>query len=155
MLNLIKHLPTVQNLGLYDRIIRGVIAALMIGLPPLNLINGGLVDWHGYVILLGIYPALTAILGWDPFYALFNIRSCGGTERNACGTFPFEVEAAMGNHPTVDKDHDFDHSLTEANKHAAPKGNAMPLRTQHRLLTLATAILTIVIIGYMFWMRNT
>ena len=152
MLNLIKHLPTVQNLGLYDRSRRRVIAALMIGLQPLNLINGGLFDWHGYVMLLGIYPALTAILGWDPIYALFNIRSCGGTARNACGTFPYEVDAAMGHHPTVDQDHDFDHSLTEAHKHAISLGNVMPLRTQYRLLTLITVILTIAIIAYLTWL---
>lgn len=154
MLNLIKHLPTVQNLGLYDRIIRGVIAALMIGLPPLNLINGGLFDWHGYVMLLGIYPALTAILGWDPIYALFNIRSCGGTARNACGTFPYEVDAAMGHNPTVDKDHEFDHSMSSAHMHDTFRRGAVTLKTQYRLLTLVTVILTIAVIAYLTWLRK-
>ena len=62
----------------------------------------------------------------------------------------------MGHHPTVDKDHDFDHSLTEANKQqGASRGNVMPLKAQYRLLVLATVILTLVVIVYMFWMRKS
>jgi hypothetical protein len=149
MLNLSKHLSTVQNLGLNDRIIRGLIAALMIGLPPLNLVNGGLFDWHGYVMLLGIYPAITAILGYDPFYVLFNVRSCGNTQRNQCGTFPFEVDAALGHNPIVHKDYEFDHSLSPDYQQGALRGNAMTLKTQSRLLTLASVILTIAVIAYL------
>lgn len=103
MFNVAKKLRTMRNVGFIDRILRGVIAVLVIGLP---LAYGGSFSWHGYVILLGIYPALTAILGWDPLYALFNVRSCGSSQRNQCGTFPFEVKAALGRNISVDKDHD-------------------------------------------------
>ena len=106
-----QSLLPVQNLGLTDRIVRGVIAVLMLGLPLYDLAYGSLFTWHGYVILLGIYPSLTTILGWDPIYALFKLRTCGLSQRNQCGTFPYEVDAALGHNPIPDKGYEFDHSL--------------------------------------------
>jgi len=159
MMNKIKfitqQLGTVQNLGLNDRVIRGVIAALMIGLPSLDLalggILGGIFGWHGYVILLSIYPALTAILGWDPLYSLFQIRSCGVALHNQCGTFPYQVADALGRNPVVDKGYEFDHSLSSVpQQHDTGRRDAMTSKTQNRWLILATVILTLAVIAYMF-----
>jgi len=105
-----QHLLTVQNLGLYDRLTRVVLAALMIGVPAFDLVyRDSILGWHAYLILLSIYPALTAILGWDPFYSLFKIRSCAIAQ---AGTFPYQVSDALGHHPLVDKEYEFDHSLS-------------------------------------------
>lgn len=150
MYDSIPNLLPIQNLGLTDRIIRGMIAVLLIGLPTLDLANGAVFDWHGYAILLGTYPALTSILGWDPFYALFNVRSCGYEPRNQCGTFPYEVDAALGHNPTVDKDHEFDHSLSTAHRYGTWK-NALNTKTQNRLLILSTVILALAVFVYTYW----
>ncbi len=150
MQTVVKKLRTIQNIGFVDRIIRGVIAVLVIGLPPLALVFGGSVSWHGYVILLGIYPALTAILGWDPFYVLFNVRSCGSSRRNRCGTFPFEVNAALGRNTSVDKDHNFDHSMSAVHLHdPAWKDGTLSAKNRNRALAISTGILALAVIAYL------
>ena len=103
-----------QNLGWLDRIIRFIIGTALIASPvtfltlspetPTWLSDGSPMSWPYYAMLVAIYPFLTAILGRDPIYALTGIRSCGTSQRNPCGTFPFEVEAAVGNAPRPRED---------------------------------------------------
>jgi hypothetical protein len=103
----------VQNMGLIDRTLRFVIGGILLGTTAgyLQATGSTMLDWHAYIGLLSIYPFITAILGWDPFYHLFNAKSCSLNveDRNQCGTFPYEVEAALGKKPKPEKG--FDHSV--------------------------------------------
>jgi hypothetical protein len=75
-------------------------------------------------VLLAVYPLMTTAMGWDPFYALFGARSCsveGG--RNQCGTFPYQVDSALGNEPRPRKGHGYDRSLAGA-VHETRRGKA-------------------------------
>lgn len=104
-------LGVMQNLSLLDRSLRGVLAALLLGLPAIHVaFYGGVFDWwHGISMLLSVYPGLTAFWGWDPFYQAAGYKTCDLSERNQCGTLPYQIDAALGHHPVPDKD--FDHSL--------------------------------------------
>ncbi|MBI5450995.1 MAG: DUF2892 domain-containing protein [Gammaproteobacteria bacterium] len=106
-----EKLGVIQNIGLTDRLIRGLATTgLLLGpVYHLELAGGGFTVWHGLLMLLSVYPAITAILGWDPFYQMADARSCKDTGRNQCGTLPYEVDAALGHRPVPDKD--YDHSL--------------------------------------------
>ena len=111
-----------QNLGWLDRLIRVIIGTALIASAvtfltlspetPTWLSDGSPMSWPYYAILIAIYPLLTAILGRDPIYALMGIRSCGTSQRNPCGTFPFEVDAAVGNTPRPRDD--IEHSLSNS-----------------------------------------
>lgn len=94
-------LRVIQNLGWLDRVIRVVIGTAMLAYPVFQIATSETVQepWLMYSMLLSIYPLLTAILGYDPLYAQFVIRTCDTSERNQCGTFPYEVDAALGNQP--------------------------------------------------------
>ena len=66
------------NMGFYDRINRIVIGSMMLiaimatnSLPP-------------WATLLTLYPILTAIIAWDPFYAMLG-ASLGKMHRNSTG----------------------------------------------------------------------
>jgi len=61
---------------------------------------------YAYLPIIAIYPLLTAILGWDPVYSASHVKSCNGAARNQCGTFPFEVESAMGKKPECNEGYD-------------------------------------------------
>ena len=108
-----------QNLGAVDRTVRFVIGVIMIGVPFVLLLqpDAVMVWWYPLSMLIGIYPALSAILGMDPLYQFFNIRSCSVVPdgRNQCGSFPYEVDAMIGHHPIPRHGdnrelHDSDHS---------------------------------------------
>jgi hypothetical protein len=98
-------------MSLLERAVRCAIAAILIAVPSVDLVFlGGTFDWwHAAGMLLSVYPGMTGMLGWDPFYALVGIKTCDLSERNQCGTLPFQIDAALGHHPIPDKD--YDHSL--------------------------------------------
>jgi hypothetical protein len=103
-------LTVVHNIGLVDRIVRALLGSAMIAGAVISMYMTQAIMWETYAILIAVYPLLTAILGWDPFYSMFRVRSCnleGG--RNLCGTLPFEVDATLGNNPVPKND--YDHSL--------------------------------------------
>lgn len=104
-------LGVVQNISLSDRLLRGLLGMLLLGAPAVNLMlfDGAFGWWHGIAMLTSIYPFLTAYVGWDPIYQMVNYRTCGLSEKNQCGTAPFQIDAALGNHPVPNVDHD--HSL--------------------------------------------
>ena len=99
-------LGVVQNLGLVDRCVRTAIGWFLIGAALTDLYSGAVVSWHGYAILVAVYPILTGILGWDPIYNLVGARTCELTGRNRCGTFPFEVSATLGRNPECKSEYD-------------------------------------------------
>jgi hypothetical protein len=59
-----------QNLGLADRQIRAITGTLMLAVPVFA-VPGTLGHWS-IVILASIPVLLTAIIGWDPLYAVMN-----------------------------------------------------------------------------------
>ncbi|HEY5604728.1 MAG TPA: DUF2892 domain-containing protein [Gammaproteobacteria bacterium] len=110
----------IQNLGWIDRSLRFAIGAVVMGfLVYLVYSQPSVPAWYHYAILIMVYPMLTAIFGLDPIYHIFSIRSCGMSERNPCGTFPFEVDAALGHHPIPDSD--IEHSLERSHHEKRPK----------------------------------
>ncbi len=114
MRTLIERLRPIQNVGLWDRILRTVVGAGLMGWAVLHL-GDAAVDWHAYAMLLAVYPLITALLGWDPFYAMAGGRTCADAGRNQCGTFPYEVEAALGKE--LEPEEPFDHSLASVRHH--------------------------------------
>ena len=113
MNNMSTKFGVMQNLGWHDRIIRVVIGSLMISIPLYLLATGqNSSPWMFYIILAAVYPVLTGVIGCDEIYNLFGVKSCGTSNRNQCGTFPYEVDAALGHNPIPDSDieHSLEHS---------------------------------------------
>jgi hypothetical protein len=104
-------LGVVQNIGLVDRVVRFIVGVLMIAIPSFLLLNGNAESmWYLYYsCLIAVYPLTTSVFGIDPLYWALSYRSCGGSERNQCGTFPYEVDAALGHNPIPDSE--IEHSL--------------------------------------------
>lgn len=65
--------PSVTNLGRADRVMRTYVTAALI----LGVIAGSLAPVYA---LVSVIIAMTAIVAWDPFYALFGINSIGDQE---------------------------------------------------------------------------
>ena len=63
------------NLRFYDRINRAIIGSMML---LATMATSGIPPW---VALLALYPILTAIIAWDPLYALFG-AACSKMHRN-------------------------------------------------------------------------
>jgi hypothetical protein len=106
------NMPPAENIGLIDRMVRffGGGALMTFGVLSALLTQHDVVS--AVAILLAVYPLMTTVMGWDPFYQLFGLRSCtleGG--RNQCGTLPYEVDSALGNEPKPDQGFEYDHSL--------------------------------------------
>jgi len=104
-------LSVIQNLGWLDRVVRTVLGVALLAYAIFQIFAGDIMQppWTVYAILVSIYPITTGIIGFDPLYDYFSVRSCGFSERNPCGTFPYEVDAALGHHPIPESD--IDHSL--------------------------------------------
>jgi len=103
-------LAPVQNIGLTDRITRFIVGGTMLGIGAFYQLTIGPNIFDVGLMLLSIYPLMTTLLGWDPVYQMLGARSCnaeGGP--NACGTLPYEIDAALGNEPESEKP--YDHSL--------------------------------------------
>lgn len=62
-----------RNMSDGDRAIRTLIGAILIGAVMIS--NGATLAWPGVLILLAIPLLITAIIGWDPLYALMNINT--------------------------------------------------------------------------------
>lgn len=104
-------LSVIQNLGWLDRVVRTTLGFALLGYATYQLFMGDIMQppWTVYAILVSIYPIISGIIGYDALYDYFSVRSCGLSDRNQCGTFPYEVDAALGHHPIPDSD--VDHSL--------------------------------------------
>jgi hypothetical protein len=114
MQQLRAQLGVIQNIGWLDRVIRVLVGAAMLVYPAYLILTSDTAQspWLLYSMLLSVYPWLTGIVGFDPIYALFLVRSCDTSERNPCGTFPYEIDAALGRHPIPNSDieHSLEHS---------------------------------------------
>lgn len=71
------------NIGLFDRMARFNVALLMLTVSIATIFLStyspvwlsetvSVPAWAYYVVLLSIYPFITAIVGYDPFYALIH-----------------------------------------------------------------------------------
>ena len=117
-----------ENLGWLDRLLRFIIGTAMMAAAFTYLIIGSTTPawlteqapraWPYYFLLIAIYPFVTAILGRDPVYALFNVKSCDTSPRNICGSFPFEIDTALGNNPIPDSE--IEHSLSTSHHEKKP-----------------------------------
>ena len=105
----------VHNLGLIDRMVRFFGGGMLLAYGIVDIVLNGNHLAAAAAIILAVYPLMTTVMGWDPFYQIIGGRSCsleGG--RNQCGTLPFEVDAAMGHNPKPPIGREHDHSLTAA-----------------------------------------
>ncbi|MEJ2650559.1 MAG: DUF2892 domain-containing protein [Gammaproteobacteria bacterium] len=115
-----KPFRIIVNMGWLDRIFRMIVGTallvvpmIVLGMHSIRLDEGGSVSaWWYVAMFVSLYPFWTSTIGWDPVYRLVNVRTCGDSERNPCGTFPYEVDAAIGDRPIPDSE--IEHSLTAA-----------------------------------------
>jgi len=113
-------LQDLHNIGLIDRVGRFFVGGALLFIGVISSVAFQSVQvWEAVIMLLAIYPLMTCIMGWDPFYQLVGLRTGEDTGRNVTGTLPFQVDAAMGNNPIPDKDYEYDHSLSGS--HHDPK----------------------------------
>ncbi|HHH35353.1 MAG TPA: DUF2892 domain-containing protein [Gammaproteobacteria bacterium] len=108
-----------QNIGITDRIIRFFLGGALLGGGVLAMVEMHSVTLlPALAVILAVYPLMTTMMGWDPIYQMMGARTCsleGG--RNQCGTFPYEVDAALGHEPEPEEGHEYDRSLTAARHH--------------------------------------
>jgi hypothetical protein len=106
-----EKIAPVQNIGLTDRIVRFFVGGALLAIGCLWMVEGGVAAYGLAIALLSIYPLMTTMMGWDPVYQMMGARSCRiEGDGNICGTFPFEVDNALGNRPIPNKS--YDHSLS-------------------------------------------
>lgn len=98
MLFIFRRQGVVQNLGWLDRSLRFIGAFALLAYPLFAVGDAPLLFWHYVMMLISAYPLLTGIVGWDPFYSSVGLRSCDTSDRNRCGSFPYEVDTALGGH---------------------------------------------------------
>jgi len=100
-----------QNIGAIDRAVRVILGFAMLGIPYFQLLQMGstLQEWQALSMAFSVYPCLTGIMGYDPFYGLFSVKSCDTSNRNQCGSFPYQVDALLGHNPVPEDDQE--HSL--------------------------------------------
>lgn len=98
-----EQLGVIENMGLVDRMLRTLIGLLLLVPIIVVVANVEPIGWQFYATIGSTYLLLTAMLGWDPFYAMFHARTCGASEKNRCGSFEYEKEAMLGHHPDHDK----------------------------------------------------
>ncbi|MFQ5677771.1 MAG: DUF2892 domain-containing protein [bacterium] len=114
MATTMRKLEVIQNEGLLDRVTRFIIGVVMLGIGVGEMtVTPHITWWEAALVIASVYPILTAILGWDPFYGMTKVRTCNpeSGNRNECGSFPYEVDAALGHKPTPDKGSEYDHTL--------------------------------------------
>lgn len=100
-----------QNVGVIDRTVRVIAGFAMLGIPYFQLLQPSAVleYWQALSMAFSVYPCLTGIMGYDPFYGLFSVKSCDTSSRNQCGSFPYQVDALLGHDPIPEDDQE--HSL--------------------------------------------
>lgn len=64
----------IRNLGFLERGIRIAVGATAI-LAVLASQNIGMLGWVALIPLVAIYPIMTGMIGYDPFYAWFGINT--------------------------------------------------------------------------------
>ena len=99
---MVHHEPF-QNIGLADRLFRLAVGIAMLAVAYYLVVTTGskATLWDTYALLLSVYPILTGAMGWDPFYAIFHVKSCALTGKNQCGTLPYQIKTMTGHAPQV------------------------------------------------------
>ena len=102
-----KDKTIVQNESLVDRSLRVLLGVIMLAVPCYLLVTNSAANHIGLSLSMllsiyqvgyhTIYPILSGVFGVDPFYYLFNKKSCDLSERNRCGTLPSQFNAMF--HP--------------------------------------------------------
>ena len=108
-----------ENIGLVDRMVRFFGGGALMAYGVLEIVLTGHDVISATAILLSVYPLMTTVMGWDPFYQLVGGRTCsieGG--RNQCGTLPYEIDAALGHNPKQNEGYEYDHSLSGSHHEA-------------------------------------
>jgi hypothetical protein len=90
-----------QNLGLIDRILRMAIGVFLIAVPYVELTSPGASAawWHGLSMAIAVYFCLTGAMGTDGVLKVLNVKTCDTSNRNQCGSLPFQIDAMLGNDP--------------------------------------------------------
>lgn len=97
-----EQVKPIQNMGLADRVARFIIGGGVLGALVLvyEMKHPVLSDaWEFSLVALSLYPVLTSIIGWDPFYSMTGLRTGSSRGRNQCGSFPYQVKALLGHAP--------------------------------------------------------
>jgi Inner membrane protein YgaP-like, transmembrane domain len=118
-------MPPAENIGLVDRMVRFFGGGALMTFGVMSAVLTGHSVISAAAILLAVYPLMTTVMGWDPFYQLFGARTCtleGG--RNQCGTLPYELDSALGHEPKPEEGYDYDHSLTGSHRETKRKAAA-------------------------------
>jgi len=68
-----------QNMGMADRIVRTMIAAVMVVLYYQDIIGG---VWGILLLVFGVIFLATALIGFCPLYVLIGINSCKLTKKH-------------------------------------------------------------------------
>lgn len=91
-----------QNIGTIDRLLRaiigfGLLSTVFIAAKTTGTFFGYSTENFPYyaVTLLSIYPALTAVLGWDPIYQVLRVRSETALKADVSGTVKEQAEAVI------------------------------------------------------------
>ncbi|MDH5546512.1 MAG: DUF2892 domain-containing protein [Gammaproteobacteria bacterium] len=109
-----------QNIGVIERCLRVVLGFAMLGYPYYLIIQpGATVEmWQSVLMVLSVYPCITGILGCDPMYTMFKVRTCSVNGRNQCGSFPYQIDALLGRDPKPENH--LEHTLLHSDhvKHA-------------------------------------
>jgi hypothetical protein len=94
-----------ENMGVVDRSLRMIAgSALIIPLVVTMMkISPILMEGQPYALVLSFYLLVTGMTGRDPIYLMFHGRTCGLSERNRCGSFMYQMKAALGRHPGPDQ----------------------------------------------------
>jgi hypothetical protein len=78
------------NIGTLDRALRFTLGAALIGsvfyISPESVLSLAGMELKLYKLLplIGIYPAVTAWMGWDPLYHAARIKSCTALRADVC-----------------------------------------------------------------------
>lgn len=113
MITLSENVRPIENMGLFDRLARFLIGgAALAYFVFYTELQHPIMMIASQVLVAGIclYLIFTAMMGWEPLYAIFGARSCSRTGRNQCGSLPYQVKALFGHAPRY-CDSDAEHSL--------------------------------------------
>ena len=97
-----ENVRTIENMGLIDRSARFLIGGG--GLAYFIFYTGlthPIMMMASQVLVAGlcVYLIMTAMIGWEPLYAVFSVKSCSLSGRNQCGSLPYQVMALLGRSP--------------------------------------------------------
>ena len=67
-----------QNMGTADRIIRTMIAALLVVLYYLDIVGG---IWGIVLLVLGVIFLATSLMGFCPLYTLLGLNTCKSNKK--------------------------------------------------------------------------